>query len=284
MKPKYSQNLEEKGKPRRLFSFDMNLSNQPIKFKNPIKSLKIHKLSLNDLASIDRTSIFEKQKSKNIPKVKTSTLSCCLQERIKTYSFSKRIEPPNNSLNNRNFGLINIKKSGFLSVLPIITQDNDNKKNNDKNNSTNKRLKSAINQNKNLEKKIIKSKLKHKSKIPFSNDLISDTISKKKIKYRNKRSYNSFTQKEIELLDNPNSVLYQIFHGTQLIKQKIGKFDIYKKKEQMKEYKDFIKNDEKEAAKQLFLLQKDIEIGSQEKIKGRIISSNTFFDLKISID
>ena len=52
----------------------------------------------------------------------------------------------------------------------------------------------------------------------------------------------------------------------------------------MKEYKDFIKNDEKEAAKQLFLLQKDIEIGSQEKIKGRIISSNTFFDLKISID
>ena len=114
--------------------------------------------------------------------------------------------------------------------------------------------------------------------------MISDTISKKKIKYRNKRSYNSFTQKEIELLDYPNSVLYQIFHGTQIIKNKIGKFDIYKKKEQMKEYKDFIKNDEKEAAKQLFLLQKDIEIGSQEKIKGRIISSNTFFDLKISID
>ncbi len=282
MKPKFSQNLEERGKPRRLFSFDMNLSNQPIAFKYPIKSLKIHKLSLNDLASIDRTSIIEKQKSKNIPKVKATTLSCCLPERIKTYSFSKRIESSNNSSNNRNnFGLINIKKSGFLSVLPIIAQDNDIKKNNDKNNSTNKRLISAINHNKILEKKIIQSKLKHKSKIPFSNDLISDSISKKKTKKRNKRSYNSFTQKEIELLNNPNSVLYQIFHGTQIIKNKIGKFDI---KEQIKEYKDFIKNDEKEATKQLFLLQKDIEIGSQEKIKGRIISSNTFFDLKISID
>lgn len=282
MKSKYSKNLEEKKNPRRLFSFDMNISKKEIKYEKPkIKSLKIHKLSLNDLTSIDRRIIFDKQKFKIKPKKKESTLSYIIPERMRTYSFSKRNHPSTNSLNNKNFGLINIKKSGFLSEFPIITQDNENNKNEDKIIIKNHRLNSGINNNK-LEKKIIKSKLKHKSKIPFSNNFISDSISKTKIKKRNKgKSFSSFKQKEIELLDNPNSVLYQLFQGTKEIKKNFGNYNIYKKKEQIKEYKNFINKGEKEAVKQLFLLHKDIEIGEQEKIKGRVISSNTFFDLKI---
>ena len=60
--------------------------------------------------------------------------------------------------------------------------------------------------------------------------------------------------------------------------------EIYKKEEKIKEYRNYFKEDEEEAGKQLFLLQKDIQITEQEKISGKIISSNTFFDLKILIE
>ena len=56
-----------------------------------------------------------------------------------------------------------------------------------------------------------------------------------------------------------------------------------KKDEKIREYRKFIKKDEEEANKQLFLLKKDIGIGNDEKLYGKIISSNTFLDLKIKI-
>ena len=56
-----------------------------------------------------------------------------------------------------------------------------------------------------------------------------------------------------------------------------------KKEEKIREYRKFIKKDEDEANKQIFLLKKDIGIGDNEKLYGKIISSNTFLDLKIKI-
>jgi hypothetical protein len=75
-----------------------------------------------------------------------------------------------------------------------------------------------------------------------------------------------------------------LYHGTKEIAKNYGKYKNIKKEEKIKEYRNFFKEDEEEAGKQLFLLQKDIQITEQEKISGKIISSNTFLDLKILIE
>jgi hypothetical protein len=160
-----------------------------------------------------------------------------------------------------------------------------------KNPEKNKRLLSAIHNNKKLEEKIIKFKINKKKEklLSFTNPINSKTIPKiiskpnKINEKKDKKEINSFSKREINLLDNPNSLFYQLYYGSKEIEKTIGKYKTIKREQKIKEYKKYIKKDEEEAGKQLYLLKKDIHIGDQEKISGKIISSNTFFDLKISL-
>jgi len=51
----------------------------------------------------------------------------------------------------------------------------------------------------------------------------------------------------------------------------------------MNEYKKDIKEIEDGVYSQMYLLQRDISLTDEEKLKGKIISSNTFMDLKMNI-
>ena len=84
-------------------------------------------------------------------------------------------------------------------------------------------------------------------------------------------------------LDNPDSFFFQLYHGSKEIEKNYINNQKLKKEEKIREYRKFIKKDEDEANKQIFLLKKDIGIGDNEKLYGKIISSNTFLDLKIKI-
>ena len=158
-----------------------------------------------------------------------------------------------------------------------------------KNPKKNERLLSAIQNNKKLEEKIIKFKINKKKEklLSFSNPVYSRTINKisnsNKKKEKKHKELNNFSKREINLLDNPNSLLYQLYHGSKEIEKTIGDYKAINREQKIKEYKKYIKKDEEEAGKQLYLLKKDIHIGDNEKISGKIISSNTFFDLKISL-
>ena len=171
--------------------------------------------------------------------------------------------------NDKNLTLIPIK------FLTIKQEDYNNKSSLNKN-----KKRSLSSYERNIEKLLIKNKLRKKKndKLTFSNPIISKSL---KTKYND---HNSYTKRELNLLNNPNSIFYQLYHGTKEIAKNYGKYKNIKKEEKIKEYRNYFKEDEEEAGKQLFLLQKDIQITEQEKISGKIISSNTFFDLKILIE
>ena len=261
---------------RKVLSFNFVSNNIPIKFANKktsFNSVKISRLDLNKYNTLDRTSMLHTENEKSNSSVKYSN---------KYLNMSKE----KNKMRDRYKTPINLK-SDFRLTLLSSRYLNIYKIN--KNPEKNKRLLSAIHNNKKLEEKIIKFKINKKKEklLSFSNRNYSKTMNKiskpNKKNTKNHKEINCFSKREINLLDNPNSLFYQLYYGSKEIEKTIGKYKTIKREQKIKEYKKYIKKDEEEAGKQLYLLKKDIHIGDQEKISGKIISSNTFFDLKISL-
>ena len=261
---------------RKVLSFNFVSNNIPIKFANKktsFNSVKISRLDLNKYNTLDRTSMLHTENEKSNSSLKNSN---------KYLNMSKE----KNKMRDRYKSPINLK-SDFRLTLLSSRYLNIYKIN--KNPEKNKRLLSAIHNNKKLEEKIIKFKINKKKEklLSFSNPVYSRTINKisnpNKKKEKKHKELNNFSKREINLLDNPNSLLYQLYHGSKEIEKTIGDYKAINREQKIKEYKKYIKKDEEEAGKQLYLLKKDIHIGDNEKISGKIISSNTFFDLKISL-
>ena len=261
---------------RKVLSFNFISNNIPIKFANKktsFNSVKISRLDLNKYNTLDRTSMLHTENEKSNSSVKYSNKYLNMsKEKNKMRDMYK------SPINLKSDFRLTLLSSRYLNIYKI-----------NKNPQKNKRLLSAIHNNKKLEEKIIKFKINKKKEklLSFSNHIYSKTMNKiskpNKKNEKNHKEINCFSKKEINLLDNPNSLFYQLYHGSKEIEKTIGKYKTIKREQKIKEYKKYIKKDEEEAGKQLYLLKKDIHIGDQEKISGKIISSNTFFDLKISL-
>ena len=269
---------------KKKYQFKKRISSFDNQFKQIIYSnnLKISRLDLNKYNTINRPSLLlnltnKKNYSTNRNYTSLKTYSN-FTEKKKIKNFPKLYDLPLE----KEKKILKIKNDKNLTLIPIkfLTikqEDNNNKSSLNKNK---KRSLSSLNYERNIEKLLISNKLRKKKndKLTFSNPIISKSL---KTKYND---HNSYTKRELNLLNNPNSIFYQLYHGTKEIAKNYGKYKNIKKEEKIKEYRNYFKEDEEEAGKQLFLLQKDIQITEQEKISGKIISSNTFFDLKILIE
>ncbi len=271
---------------KKKYQFKKRISSFDNQFKQIIYSnnLKISRLDLNKYNTINRPSLLLNLTNKKIDSTNRNYTS------LKT--FSNFIE--NKKIKNspklydlpleKEKKILKMKNDKNLTFIPIkflsIKQEDYINKKSFNLNKNKKRSLSSLNYERNIEKLLINNKLRKKKndKISFSNPIISKSL---KTKYKHN---NSYTKRELNLLNNPNSIFYQLYHGTKEIAKNYGKYKNIKKEEKIKEYRNFFKEDEEEAGKQLFLLQKDIQITEQEKISGKIISSNTFFDLKILIE
>ena len=262
---------------KRISSFD----NQ---FKQIIYSnnLKISRLDLNKYNTINRPSLLLNLTNKKIDSTNRNYTSLKtysnFTEKKKIKNFPKLYDLPLE----KEKKILKIKNDKNLTLIPIkfLTIKQEDYINKSSLTKNKKRSLSSLNYERNIEKLLISKKLRKKKndKLTFSNPIISKSL---KTKYND---HNSYTKRELNLLNNPNSIFYQLYHGTKEIAKNYGKYKNIKKEEKIKEYRNYFKEDEEEAGKQLFLLQKDIQITEQEKISGKIISSNTFFDLKILIE
>ena len=260
---------------KRISSFD----NQ---FKQIIYSnnLKISRLDLNKYNTINRPSLLLNLTKKKIDSTNRNYTSLKtysnFTEKKKIKNFPKLYDLPLE----KEKKILKIKNDKNLTLIPIKFLTIKQEDYNNKSSLTKNKKRSLSSYERNIEKLLISNKLRKKKndKITFSNPIISKSL---KTKYND---HNSYTKRELNLLNNPNSIFYQLYHGTKEIAKNYGKYKNIKKEEKIKEYRNYFKEDEEEAGKQLFLLQKDIQITEQEKISGKIISSNTFFDLKILIE
>ena len=87
-----------------------------------------------------------------------------------------------------------------------------------------------------------------------------------------------------KLIDNPNSFLYIMFN--KMNKQKFEDTEINNKlymRKKFEEYKKDLNKLEQKARFELFNLKKERIIGNEINLKGRIISTNTFFDLAFGL-
>ena len=171
----------------------------------------------------------------------------------------------------------------------------------EKNNSKNKSLTLISKNLKNKLKKIQiitspdnslykdKSKRKYlteRRKNPFKNKINTSKISEinKNLLPKNfnekKKIPKFLSNKEVELLNNPDSIFYQIFNQ---IKSRVNTSNpIFQKPEdKLKEYYEDIKKNEEEAIKELYLLRLQFILSDQEKMLGKINSTNTFMDIKV---
>ena len=110
----------------------------------------------------------------------------------------------------------------------------------------------------------------------------TDFKNKNEKKDKSKIKSTTFTKKEINLLSNPESYFYHLFHSSRELDNKLKmkqKKITFKKK--IKDIKNGFQKKEENVFKQLFLLKKEIRDDDEEKLKGKIISTKTFLDLKI---
>ena len=83
-----------------------------------------------------------------------------------------------------------------------------------------------------------------------------------------------------KLIDEPSSFIYVMYN--KMKRSKLRQIDNLKKislKNKIREYKKEIVKLEQKARYQIFNLKKQVAIGAEDTIKGKIISTNTFFDL-----
>ena len=106
-------------------------------------------------------------------------------------------------------------------------------------------------------------------------------IAKNQYNFKNNQKFKKIlSNRELKLLNNPDSIFYQIFNQ---VKSKVNKNNpIYQKPEdKLKEYYEDIKKNEEEAIKELYLLKLQFILSDQEKMIGKINSTNTFMDIKV---
>ena len=133
---------------------------------------------------------------------------------------------------------------------------------------------------------ILKKKLNKSRNIFFLKSITNKKISntESKIEKKKRKKAISFSKREINLLNNPESYFYQLFHSSREAR-KNQSINISNKKVIHKlwlnEVKNTIKKNEENAFKELDLLQKKFNEDDEDKIKGKIISTRTFLDLKI---
>ena len=181
--------------------------NNQFKLNNQKLSIpfKINRLNLNEKNSLDRNSILQKNRS-------LEKKNFILHENLTERNEFKKVPDFNSNYFTKNPRLFKIKKNKYMTLLPIKKLENNKENaNNNINQKNKKRVCSAIIQNKNLEKNLLKYKIqKNKKKISFSNPIISESISNAKINKKNKQHkyHNSYSKRELELLDNPDSFFF----------------------------------------------------------------------------
>ena len=126
------------------------------------------------------------------------------------------------------------------------------------------------------EEKIFKLRIANNRKKYFGED---NTLNSKINKVNRKST--SFSKREINLLNNPNSFFYHIFKSSREIDNEIKLNKKETINDKMKKIKKHIKNNERFVFKQLELLKKELNEDEQDKIRGKVISTKTFLDLKI---
>ena len=91
----------------------------------------------------------------------------------------------------------------------------------------------------------------------------------------------SLTYNKIKkLIDEPSSFVYLMYNQMQRLKlKKKENVKNISLKNRIREYKKDILKLEQSARYQIFNLKKQVAIGAEDTIKGKIISTNTFFDL-----
>ena len=83
-----------------------------------------------------------------------------------------------------------------------------------------------------------------------------------------------------KLIDEPSSFVYLMYNQMQRLKlKKKENVKNISLKNRIREYKKNILKLGKSAQYQIFNLKKQVAIGAEDTIKGKIISTNTFFDL-----
>ena len=129
---------------------------------------------------------------------------------------------------------------------------------------------------------IIKLQKRINNDVKFSNPFISNNISKHSI--NNSYKSTSFTKRELSLLDNPDSVLYVMFHSSRKLQHNKIKKELIKKHFSLNnKHKEDIKKNKIEVFKQLHLLNKEIAFHEQNIPNRNINSTKTFMDLKMNI-
>ena len=173
----------------------------------------------------------------------------------------------------------NLKNQKVISnLLPTKNNNKSIKLNVFDNNNYQKTIKSFHTIETNNEHMMFKLRLKRaKTNLTkFKNENENTKKKKKEIKSV------SFTKKEINLLNNPESYFDYLFQSSKDLDNKLKmkqKKTTFKKK--ITDIKKGFQNKEDNVFKQLFLLKKDIRDDDEEKFKGKIISTKTFLDLKI---
>ena len=210
------------------------------KIKNKNRARSQKKLFLNDL----RTNEFLSNSNKN------NNIGLNLFETIEISNYSK------NNLNN-----IKNKKSGFKTIESF----------------TQLRSESHYSKSSNFVKKQKRRNLKIRNNFNGKNKIINENYKNDGFEnIKEKKTYNIAKK----LLDEPNSFLYLMFN--KIKNQKFDedgnpqKMDL---KKRFSEYKKDLNKLEQKARFELFNLKKQRVIGNEINMKGRVISTNTFFTL-----
>ena len=167
-------------------------------------------------------------------------------------------------------------RNGIINLIPIKNNNKSIKLNVFNTKSYTNKVTSYDGIENGNDKTIFKLRLK-KGKIDLTN-----VKNKNEKKHKKKIKSTSFTKKEINLLNNPESYFYHLFHCSRDLDNKLKmkqKKSTFKKR--IKDIKIGFQNKEDNVFKQLFLLKKEIRDDDEEKFKGKIISTKTFLDLKI---
>ena len=120
---------------------------------------------------------------------------------------------------------------------------------------------------------------KHKQVKTMKNDKTLENYKNEGLEYEDQKESITFNKAK-ELIDNPNSFIYLMFNSIKDQKfdeeGNIKKLDL---KRRFNEYKKDLNKLEQKARFELFNLKKQRAIGNEINMKGRVISSNTFFNL-----
>ena len=185
-------------------------------------------------------------------------------------SIKRIITIPKDKQNYKNKSLTLISKSikNKLKKIQIIT-------------SSNMKNLSIYNNHSSRKNLSIWNKNHFKKNIFINNSNEKNRISKNQYNLEINQKYQKFlNNRELKLLNNPDSIFYQIFNQ---VKSKVNKYNpIFQKPEdKLKEYYEDIKKNEEEAIKELYLLKLQFILSDQEKMIGKINSTNTFMDIKV---